>query len=56
MSWPPLWVSQVAYRFPAESMPSEPSIHHSAESIDSLAGPSRFGLDHFRPSSVDAAK
>src|SRR2546425_9186966 len=50
------WVSQVAYRFPAESIPSAPSIHHSERDIVPVPGPTKTGVDQCAPPSVDDVK
>src|SRR5260370_28225171 len=50
------WVSQVAYRLPAESIPMPPSIHHSDSDIVPARGPTATGGDHVAPPSTLAEK
>src|SRR5438445_13461920 len=42
----PAWVSQLAYRLPAESTARAPSIHHSSTDIVPLLGPIATGFFH----------
>jgi hypothetical protein len=45
-----VWVSQVAYRFPAASVAMSPSIHHSGSDNAPLPGDSSSGRAHAWPS------
>ena len=50
------WVSQVAYRFPAESIEMSPSIHHSRVDMVPACPPTLTGADQVRPPSVEEVK
>ena len=56
MSWCADCVSQVAYRLPALSVPSAPSIHHSVSDTVPADGPSLIGVDHVAPPSRERVK
>ena len=56
MSRPPAWVSQVAYRIPAASAASAPSIHQMPVATDPLSGAIGTGFDQVFPPSPDEVK
>ena len=56
MSPPGCWVSQVAYRVPAASIPMLASIHVTSRPMRPAAGATGTGRDQVRPLSVEEVK